>query len=45
MAHAKLEVIFEAGVGGYEVNEWLCGRSLSGIAGSNPIGGMDVLLL
>jgi hypothetical protein len=24
---------------------WVCGRSLAGIAGSNPVGGMDVCLL
>jgi len=24
---------------------WVCGRSLAGIAGSNPAGGMDVCLL
>jgi hypothetical protein len=24
---------------------WVCGRSLSGIVGSNPAGGMDVCLL
>jgi hypothetical protein len=24
---------------------WVCGRSLPGIAGSNPTGGMDVCLL
>jgi len=24
---------------------WVCGRSLAGIAGSNPVGGMDVGLL
>ena len=24
---------------------WVCGRSLDGIAGSNPAGGMDVCLL
>jgi hypothetical protein len=24
---------------------WVCGRSLTGIAGSNPDGGMDVCLL
>ena len=24
---------------------WFCGRSLEGIAGSNPAGGMDVCLL
>jgi len=24
---------------------WACGRSLSGIASSNPTGGMDVFLL
>ena len=24
---------------------WVCGRSLAGIAGSNPTGGMDVCLL
>ena len=24
---------------------WVCGRSLTGIAGSNPDGGMDVYLL
>jgi hypothetical protein len=26
-------------------NAWVCGRSLAGIAGSNPSGGMDVCLL
>jgi hypothetical protein len=25
--------------------EWVCGRSLAGIAGSNPAGGMDACLL
>ena len=25
--------------------EWVCGRSLAGIAGSNPAGSMDVCLL
>jgi hypothetical protein len=25
--------------------EWVYGRSLAGIAGSNPVGGMDVCLL
>jgi hypothetical protein len=24
---------------------WVCGRSLAGIVGSNPAGGMDVYLL
>ena len=24
---------------------WVCGRSLAGIVGSNPTGGMDVCLL
>jgi hypothetical protein len=24
---------------------WFCGRSLAGIVGSNPVGGMDVCLL
>jgi len=24
---------------------WVCGRSLAGIAGSNPVGGMDVCFL
>ena len=24
---------------------WVCGHSLAGIAGSNPVGGMDVCLL
>ena len=24
---------------------WVCGRSLAGIAGSNPAGGMDVCVL
>jgi hypothetical protein len=24
---------------------WVCGRSLAGIAGSNPTGGMDVCLV
>jgi hypothetical protein len=24
---------------------WVCGRSLAGIVGSNPAGGMDVSLL
>jgi hypothetical protein len=24
---------------------WVCGRSLAGIVGSNPAGGMDVCLL
>jgi hypothetical protein len=24
---------------------WVCGRSLTGIAGSNPAGGMDVYLV
>ena len=24
---------------------WVCGRSLAGIAGSNPVGGMDVSLV
>ena len=24
---------------------WVCGRSLAGIAGSNPTGGMEVCLL
>ena len=24
---------------------WVCGRSLAGIPGSNPVGGMDVLSL
>jgi hypothetical protein len=24
---------------------WVCGRSLTGIVGSNPAGGMDVCLL
>ena len=23
---------------------WVCGRSLAGIAGSNPVGGMDICL-
>jgi hypothetical protein len=26
-------------------NEWVCSRSLAGIAGSNPAGSMDVSLL
>ena len=26
-------------------NAWVCDRSLAGISGSNPIGGMDVCLL
>jgi hypothetical protein len=26
-------------------NAWVCGRSLAGIAGSNPTGGMDICLL
>ena len=25
--------------------EWVCGRSLTGIVGSNPAGGMNVCLL
>jgi len=25
--------------------EWVCGRSLAGISGSNPVGGMEVCLL
>jgi hypothetical protein len=25
--------------------EWVCGRSLAEVAGSNPAGGMDVCLL
>ena len=24
---------------------WMCGRSLAGIVGSNPVGGMNVCLL
>jgi hypothetical protein len=24
---------------------WICGRSIAGIAGSNPTGGMDVCFL
>jgi hypothetical protein len=27
------------------VEAWVCDRSLSGIAGSNPTGGVDVFLL
>jgi hypothetical protein len=27
------------------IKAWLCGHSLTGIAGSNPTGGMDVCLL
>ena len=26
-------------------NAWVCGRSLAGVGGSNPAGGMDVCLL
>jgi len=28
-----------------KVAAWVCGRSLAGIVGSNPTGGMDVCLL
>ena len=41
----KFEEIIKVSDGGCAVNEWVCGRSLFGIAGSNPTVGMDFRLL
>jgi hypothetical protein len=49
VAHSSLILITDINVSDVTVtarsNAWICGRSLGGVAGSNPAGGMDVCLL